>query len=631
MGRIVDDLIAFPQEAEPEATEASFSAAGLSVVAADFGESKASGTTVQTSVGVVMVDRTPATRTITLKLEVRPDADVTLPQAAARLEAIVGEMMARDTWLRRDFHVGGDFGSILYHVSGEVSLADFAGWQVGASPDVTLTMVCDFAAYSTEDVEHGPFETSAGQRQLVYELPASGGSARGLKRTQVTNEGADDWRGLIWSEESRYYKPGDPTAEPVYLAKNLTPKGGAEVKTVSGAEVVQHLALTAGRLAVLGSEIKGVGHMTHRGPRRMWMRLEQPSGAVGDVKLQLLWRPLGSSRWVEDNPIVSPYVVGGYCLLDLGECRPQDPVLGDDRWESELIAWAPGGSGSIRIRDVYPLSTEQYLKCSEPYSRPLADSQTAKKVPSTVSNLAGAGTKEWKETSKVAASDNVRATVVPHGVENPSSQYLAASNFGFSLPGAADVVELIAEVEVRALAKGWVADSSINPPGFVIGGVFHPVDRYLEPWPTTDSIRSYRLGASSLVQIDPADVENSGFSFHFAAMVVVNGETQAEVDLIRVHALYTSVSSENAVCFAGRSIELASDGPRRQSRSNDAWGTTIPDGFLPHDAGGDLPSRAILIPTEGDLVATPDGAATPQLSATDAVRAGHLYARAAAV
>jgi hypothetical protein len=625
LGRIADDLIAFPQEVEPDATEASFSGAGLSVKAADFGEVKKSGTLVKTSVGVVMVDREPETRTITLKLEVRPDADVTLPEAAARLEAIVGEMQERDTWLRRDFHVGGDFGSVLYHVSGEVSFGDFAGWQVGASPDVTLTLVCDYAAYSTEEVEHGPFESKAGERQLVYTLPASDGTTKGLKRIRVTNEGEEDWRGLIWSEECRHYKPGDPTAEPVYLAKNLTPKGGAEKATVSGAEIVRHTGLTAGRIAILGSEISGVGHMTHRGPRRMWMRVEQPSGDVGAVKLQLLWRPLGSSRWVEDNPIVSPYVVGGYCLVDLGECRPQLATVGDERWEWTLSAWAPGGSGAIRVRDVYPLSTEQFLKCYEPYQAPVADVQMTKS-PGSLESVADPGRPAWSGLTNAKTSDDVRATckleIAYPGIE---SEVLKATNFAFALPSGCTPVGIIAQIE-RSRTANFVYDNVIS---IVKGGSVGAVNKALKSanWPSTDAVQSY--GSASDLWGESwtfSDINSSGFGL--AIQVVgssgFNNGGELGIDQIKITAYYLETGdTEDRLCFSTRSLELSSDAVQRQHRTDDVWGRVVPDGFLPYDPSRRV-SRGIIVPTQGDLSALPDSGPDP-LSAAVATRAGSLY------
>jgi hypothetical protein len=193
---------------------------------------------------------------------------------------------------------------LLYHVSGEVTLVDFLGWQVGESPDVTLSFVVDSVGLSTEEDESEEFVEEA-ERSLVYELPPGRGSAPGLRRITVTNLGEEDWQSLIGAEECRDYQEG-PTAKLDYQAADLTPRGGAVVEGIG----VRHASLTAGWLTILDSEIDGVGHMTHLGPRRPWMRVD----VTAYTELRLRWRVLGSSRWSEENPIVRVPVLEDFKL-----------------------------------------------------------------------------------------------------------------------------------------------------------------------------------------------------------------------------------------------------------------------------------------------------------------------------
>jgi hypothetical protein len=260
---LVDDIVLDPPEIEEGRVPLSLSEMGLTVFDADFGENAIEATLIRTDRGQQAVDRRPKPRTVVLNIEVREDAgeEVDLATAAYRLQQKLSTMQELGGWFRRDFHFGNFAGGLLYKVTGEITLSGIGGWRRGEADDVTLTMSCDLVAYSTEEEEsEEAFVTKSGQRQLVYTRPASKGTAKGLRCIRVDNEGSEDLRALIWAEECRDAPEdlSDPTAKLAYLAKNLTPKGGAEVKTVSGAEVVQHNALTAGWVTVLDSQIAGV-------------------------------------------------------------------------------------------------------------------------------------------------------------------------------------------------------------------------------------------------------------------------------------------------------------------------------------------------------------------------------------
>lgn len=634
---IADDVILDPVEAVPDGVELDLSKMGLTVRSADWGDSSTEGTVIETNDGrVILVDRKPKYRTITLGLGVRADAEADLPTAAYRLQQKLGSAQERVSWLKRDPKVMGDFaGPLLYRISGPVSSSGLSKWQAGEPSDPTLTLVCDFAAYSTEEVESDEFSTGAGDRQLVYTLDPSTGTTRGLKRVQVTNDGEEDWRGLIWAEECRDYKPEDETAEPVYLAKNLTPLGAAEAKEVSGALVVQHTALTVGWITILSSEIAGVGHMTHRGTRRMWMRIYDPGSEAGDVQLRLLWRALGSSRWTE-NLIVPTPAVDEYALIDLGECRPQVAALGDERWEWQLSARAVSGSGAIRIRDIYPLPTEQFAVLTAPAEPQSADLHS-EKSPGTVSSvelLGPIGSAAWTNPSNAKTSDNSRATRSLGPGEN--TYWLAASSFGFTLPEGAQLVRARAIVEGRASTGGLYTWESAGRSEFVIDGVSYEAEAVTgrgSPWPTSDTGRSFQLYAPS--GVTSADLNASGFTYRIAFIQAgaPTGPT-AEMDAITVHLYYTEAEDPNRICFASRSIELRSDGVHRQAPGeDDVWGPLVPDGTtLPYDPPGGLeerPSRGILIASEGDLDELADST-TSEITAKVLMRPAYHYAREAA-
>ena len=632
MTRIVDDIVLDPIEVSPGRTELSLSEMGLSVTGADFGEAAIEGTSVRQQFGEVLVDRRPKTKTVALRLRVREDAEADLETAAYRLQQKVGLLHREGGWLRRDFHIGEFAGSLLCKIVGEVTLADFAGWQAGDSPDVTLTLVAGPIWYSTE-VEESPLFVEESGRALVYELPETKGTAEGLKRITVTNKNSSgDWRGLIWAEECRDFQEGD-TAKLLYEAEALTLKGGASVKSLAGAsggQVVEHSALTAGWLNILESKIVASGHMTHLGPRRIKMRIYDPGTSPGGIELRLLWRVLGSSRWNEGNAIVPTPLVGNFAIVDLGECRPQRAALGEQRWEWKLMARAPDGSGAIRVDQVYVLPTEQYLELTAPDESRGAYAQSTK-TPGTILS-SSPGSVVWSGMENVKTSNNVYATVSLSKNE-PTSQYLQVTNFGFGLPEAVEILGIIVTIE-KSASPSYIKDSRVS---LVKKGSVQATNKALaSPWPGSDENVTYG-SASDLwgSTWSGADINASNFGVVIAATNSYDKDSpkkEARVDSVQIAVYYKEPIDENRVCFAQRSVELRWDGNYRENLEGDVWGPLVADGLQPVATPSALegrPTRGIVIPSQGDLGELSDGESN-KLNARVRTRAGYHFAREAA-
>jgi hypothetical protein len=389
---------------------------------------------------------------------------------------------------------------------------------------------------------------------------------------------------------------------------------------VNPASYVQHTSLTAGWLTILGSEVVGKGHMTHRGPRVMLLRVDQPSGEVGDVLLQLQARALGAAAWDDSFPVVSAPVVGGWMPLKLGVARPEEAVLGDQRWEWQLLAKAQSGAGAIRIRDVYPLSTEQCCVLSESYDPPAADVQ-ATKSPTAVADDSRIGTKAWTNPENAKAEDGLKAkcTLEPGQV----SHYLAPSFPSFGVPSDATVTGIL-----------------VQPYGLSVGSGIHWYSVYLTIGgelvgenQASQFVWGVEAGNPGLwgASVAPADC-NGNLGMVLAVNSTASTTASIELDRFAMIVYWAEEAAEDRVCFATRSLELRSDGVYRQHRTDDVWGRLVPDGFYPTLPAGGIegrPTRSILIPSAGDFEALPDGA-TPALEEHTYSRDGFHFAREAA-
>ncbi|HKN44129.1 MAG TPA: hypothetical protein VJW23_09405, partial [Propionibacteriaceae bacterium] len=438
-----------------------------------------------------------------------------------RLERIVGELQAREGWFRRDFHVGGDFGALLYHVCGEVTFGDFAGWQVGDSPDVTLSMVCDYAAYVTEEEASEVFSTVKGERELIFESEP-GGSVNGLLRVIVTNEGEEHLRGLILAGECIDHpqdESADTTAALAYDCADLTLKGGSEGAKREGLEVVRHSELTTGWLAILNSEIAGVGHMTHKGVRKPEFRVYDPGEKAGDVQFKLRYRALGTLQWTETE-IVKSKLVDDWQTVTWNELpRLTAPTVGDPRWEWELQARAVSGSGKVDLHRVRITPTEIYVRCTAS-PVPLTPDFQRTGVPASFASVKDpiAGVEEepeWKELEKAKASDNAYAYVATKKEGNVISQRYVLTNPGFKIPEEATIVGVVVALERSQTGNGNVYDygDKGDPIRLVKEGA--PVGSGSglagHSWPSTDTTEFFGASDDTFgVDISPPEANAEG-------------------------------------------------------------------------------------------------------------------------
>lgn len=144
--------------------------------------------------------------------------------------------------------------------------------------------------------------------------------------------------------------------------------------------------------------------------------------------------------------------------------------------------------------------------------------------------------------SNAALSDNSYATSVL--LLSQISNYLKATNFGFTIPLDASISGILVEVERSSTALSAVIDNAVR---IVKGGVIGNTDKSLAPtWPTSDAYASYGGSADLWGETwTPADINLSTFGVAISAIASLLAAT-AQIDHVRITVYYTGSNRPNA-------------------------------------------------------------------------------------
>lgn len=224
MTQLLENLVLNPVEFTPELPEIDLSAGGLFIAQApDYGEAGQTVERVRQAIGEGVVSRHWPSVDCSIPLWVGADREVTKAQAYQPLEAFVGELQRGKTlWIRRDFADSNGFAGSVGCPVDAGSLTTPLGFQPN---EVLLKLSRSPIWYATTEVLAGE-ASGTNVRDLQLELAELLGTAPGLIRFVVTNNGKEDWRGIFVSGESATFSSAE-TAEPSYEATELTLKGGA--------------------------------------------------------------------------------------------------------------------------------------------------------------------------------------------------------------------------------------------------------------------------------------------------------------------------------------------------------------------------------------------------------------------
>lgn len=169
----------------------------------------------------------------------------------------------------------------------------------------------------------------------------------------------------------------------------------------------------------------------------------------------------------------------------------------------------------------------------------------------TFANVTGVGSISWTNPSNAASSNNVKATATL----NPSQQtnYLQATNFGFSIPSGATIDGIVVEIECSA--------SFFGPKDIVVklvkGGTISGTNTVNTNYWSDSSDMYLSHGSSSNLwglSWTDSDINSSSFGVAISAInASVKFSSQATIDHIRITVYYTASSGPitNALLYIG--------------------------------------------------------------------------------
>ena len=159
---------------------------------------------------------------------------------------------------------------------------------------------------------------------------------------------------------------------------------------------------------------------------------------------------------------------------------------------------------------------------------------TAATSPGTLANDASFGDVAWSDASNAASSNDTYATSAI--AISQTSQYLKATNFGFSIPGGSRIDGITVEIEKSVTALSNVTDVRVR---IVKGGAIGSTDKSdVDNWSTTDTYETYGGAADLWGETWTAtDINVSTFGVVIAAQYG-SGVPTAQVDHIRITVTY---------------------------------------------------------------------------------------------
>lgn len=659
-------IVLDPVEFIPTRVQVGLDELGINIVDEDWGDSEHELFLIQQEKGEIPADHHPPNRTVTLKLRARETGALSLAEVVERLQMKAGRIQEEGGWVKRVPDSRGGFSTPVGFLVHSIAFGGLHGWMMSHrqnANEITMILTTGPYCYGTKEIESGEFKGSE-VRRLEYEIANIKGTAPGLIRIRVKNEGAKNWLGCISALQSRDHVAG-ATAELAYEAEALTLLGSAAKATRTGASfeatnnVVKSGSLTNSYQAILSSKISATGkHLTHIGPRRILFRVWDPNSSLENVRLRLEWRVLGATRWIV-NESQKTYLASNFSYVDFGEVRPEQAVLGEQRWEFRIVAKTEGTIGEeVQLDMCYVLPTEQYCIVQE-YLESLeggaavwedtfqqaAGALTGKVAPvgGTYEVGALAGTdfeiassrvkRKVKGTGRIvlAGTSTAAYTVLTGKMKTPENESMRSKlsqGFVVRYVNATNYLKvyLIRDHYLVGNGSGITDHESCKLKVVkVVAGVETSLitSSSFGNWFETEWKITVNTEGEVIVEVN-------GYTFNVYDEVLKTGKALASGKMGLYDVLEASATEEPerfwesirattaivgeaevkvAVCYAGRSMEFRSDGVYRQHPTDEIWSRLTPLGFLPYAPPSGLearPLKGILIPSQGNFADVAD-------------------------
>lgn len=658
----METIVCDPAVFAPTRTPLGLDELGIRVVDADWGDADHELFLIRQERGEIPADRHPPDRTITIKLQAKSEGATPLAKAAQKLQMKVGRWQDEGGWIERQLKEADGFISGVGFIVHSATLTGIQGWLMAhrkAANEITLTITASPYCYGTKEVESGEVKVAEG-RQLEWEIPNVLGTAPGIFRAKVKNEGAKDWMGILSAMESRDHSSA-ATAKMSYEAEELTLLGESAkaARAESSGEVVKTGVLPANRtLAVLGSKISASGlHMTHVGPRKILVRVWNPNADASKIKMRLQWRVLGSIEWITNDAVVCP-LSENFAWVDLGEVRPETAVLGSQKWEFQITLLTEGEGERLELDKILIPPTEQYQILQQYFIEEVPSSYTAidnfvgaagaltGQAATLGGNWEGAGdVDDFSKSGKAirTAGSDVEGTP-RYEFLPPKAKGVKVKSFWRNLANPKETTQVRSGILARYIdTNNWIALVTVrNSTTSIDGNVYYYLRLYkkvegvkktIAEWigdpgpvfqgPVGTAIGGFieltvlengewRVGADGTTLKSGVDADFSGAGKLAEGKTGLFDECTSAVFQTREwekFEAYPLTELKNAACFSGRSIEIRSDGTYRQHSTEDVWARMAPDGFLPYAPPSGLEARAVrglIVPSQGNFEAIPD-------------------------